>query len=110
LAGPWICVLGAVYAEKPVIEPLTGFEPLIHTDNRTHFEKMARLFKALHLGSDNLKSYYNSLPLTAVSSVDSQQFYPYLRQAENIGEFFYTEKQSIFYVTVKLSNSSRAYI
>ncbi|CAG8696441.1 9038_t:CDS:2, partial [Funneliformis caledonium] len=25
IAGPWICVLGAVYLEKPVVEPLTDF-------------------------------------------------------------------------------------
>ncbi|CAG8684676.1 86_t:CDS:2, partial [Funneliformis mosseae] len=25
IAGPWICILGAVYLEKPVIGPLTDF-------------------------------------------------------------------------------------
>ncbi|CAG8637197.1 3197_t:CDS:2, partial [Paraglomus occultum] len=29
IAGPWICILGAVYLEKPVIEPLTDFLLLI---------------------------------------------------------------------------------
>ena len=40
LAGPWICVLGAVYAEKPIVEPLTAFEPLIATYDRTHILKL----------------------------------------------------------------------
>lgn len=92
LAGPWISILGAVYVEKPVIELLTAFEPLIHINDLTHFEKIARLFRTLHLGSDNLKNYYNSLPYTTLNNVDSQQFYPYLRKAKNVGEFFYTEK------------------
>ncbi|CAG8720643.1 4180_t:CDS:2 [Dentiscutata erythropus] len=50
LAGPWICVLGAVYIEKPLIEPLTSFEPLIFTNDRVHLEKIARLFMALRTG------------------------------------------------------------
>ncbi|CAB4431468.1 unnamed protein product [Rhizophagus irregularis] len=92
LAGPWISVLGAVYVEKPVIEPLTAFEPLIHVNDLTHSEKIARLFKALHLGSDSLKNYYDSLPYTTVNNEDSQRYYLCLREVENVGEFFYTEK------------------
>ncbi|EXX79302.1 hypothetical protein RirG_006940 [Rhizophagus irregularis DAOM 197198w] len=68
------------------------FEPLIHVNDLTHFEKIARLFKALHLGSDSLKNYYDSLPYTTVNNEDSQRYYPCLREVENVGEFFYTEK------------------
>jgi serine/threonine protein kinase len=92
LTGPWICVLGAVYVEKPVIEPLTAFEPLIFTNDKTHVEKIARLFRALRLGSDNLKNYYNSLPYTTLNNADPQRFCPYLHKADNVGEFFYTNK------------------
>ncbi|CAI2192141.1 1370_t:CDS:2 [Funneliformis geosporum] len=41
LAGPWICILGAVYVEKPLIEPLTSFEPFIFTNDRIHLDKIA---------------------------------------------------------------------
>ncbi|CAG8450461.1 15006_t:CDS:2 [Funneliformis mosseae] len=49
LAGPWICVLGAVYVEKPLVEPLTNLIPLIPVNDRDHLKKIARLFMALRL-------------------------------------------------------------
>ncbi|CAI2193498.1 15207_t:CDS:2, partial [Funneliformis geosporum] len=63
----------AVYVEKPLIEPLTSFEPLIFTNDRIHLDKIARLFRALRLGGDNLKTYYNSLPPSVVTDVDPQR-------------------------------------
>ncbi|CAI2175056.1 16945_t:CDS:2 [Funneliformis geosporum] len=92
LAGPWICILGAVYVEKPLIEPLTSFEPLIFTNDRIHLDKIARLFRALRLGGDNLKTYYNSLPPSVVTDVDPQRFFPYPRNCKDVGGFIYKEK------------------
>ncbi|CAG8766720.1 15719_t:CDS:2, partial [Racocetra persica] len=92
LAGPWICVLGAVYVEKPLIEPLTSFEPLILTNDRIHLEKIARLFMALRLGCDNLMKYYESLSDSILNVVDYQRFFPYIRTANNVGDFVYKEK------------------
>ncbi|CAG8609170.1 17111_t:CDS:2 [Gigaspora margarita] len=73
LAGPWICVLGAVYVEKPLIEPLTGFEPLIFINDRIHLEKIARLFMALRMGY-------------------LQRFLPYIRKVKDVGSIVYKEK------------------
>ncbi|RIB23830.1 hypothetical protein C2G38_1958848, partial [Gigaspora rosea] len=89
LAGPWICVLGAVYVEKPLIEPLTCFEPLIFINDRIHLEKIAQLFMALRMGCDDLKKYYGSL---SNSTVDPQRFFPYVRKVANVGDFVYKEK------------------
>ncbi|CAG8753387.1 19750_t:CDS:2, partial [Racocetra persica] len=36
LARPWMCVLGAVYVEKPIIDPLTDLIPLISTNIQDH--------------------------------------------------------------------------
>ncbi|CAG8766092.1 12788_t:CDS:2, partial [Gigaspora margarita] len=83
LAGPWICILGAVYVEKAVIEPLTGFEPLLFINNQIHWEKIAQLFMALRIGCNNLKKYYESLPNSILKTVDSQRFFPYIRTANN---------------------------
>ncbi|CAG8756528.1 5181_t:CDS:2, partial [Racocetra persica] len=33
LAGPWVCILRAVYVEKPIVDLLTDFIPLISTNN-----------------------------------------------------------------------------
>ncbi|CAB5194234.1 unnamed protein product [Rhizophagus irregularis] len=72
LAGPWICILGAVYVEKPLVEPLTSFEPLIFTNDRIHLNKIARLFKALSLGCERLKKYYNALPSFILNTAETQ--------------------------------------
>ncbi|CAG8676380.1 2846_t:CDS:2, partial [Scutellospora calospora] len=40
LAGPWVCILGAVYVEKPIVDPLTDFIPLIPTNIRDHAERL----------------------------------------------------------------------
>ncbi|CAG8753793.1 1691_t:CDS:1, partial [Dentiscutata heterogama] len=38
---PWVCILGAVYIEKPIIDLLMDFIPLILTNNRAHVEQVA---------------------------------------------------------------------
>ncbi|GBC25669.2 hypothetical protein RIR_jg16836.t1 [Rhizophagus irregularis DAOM 181602=DAOM 197198] len=91
LAGPWICILGAVYVEKPLVEPLTSFEPLIFTNDRIHLNKIARLFKALSLGCERLKKYYNALPSFVLNTVDHQRFFPFIRKFHEIN-FDYKEK------------------
>ncbi|CAG8837094.1 36684_t:CDS:2, partial [Racocetra persica] len=52
---------GAVYVEKPIIDPLMDFIPLISTNDRAHTERVAQLFKALYLGVNKLTEYYGSL-------------------------------------------------
>jgi hypothetical protein len=94
LAGPWVCILGAVYVEKPIIDPLTDFVPLIPTNNRTHAERVARLFKALHLGVNKLKTYYASLNIP-INQPNLQRFFPYpnqYRYQDTIVEFIYEGK------------------
>ncbi|CAG8436189.1 7096_t:CDS:2 [Funneliformis caledonium] len=88
LAGPWICVLGAVYVEKPLVEPLTNLIPLILINDRDHLKKIARLFMALRLGCDELKKYYRPLPSP---TTNEQRFFPYTRKIEDF-EFEYKEK------------------
>ncbi|CAG8827639.1 23194_t:CDS:2 [Gigaspora margarita] len=91
LAGPWVCILGAVYVEKPIVDPLTDFIPLIPTNIRDHAERVARLFKALCLGVNRLKEYYGSI----VNPQNSQRFFPYPNQYNHQGtviEFTYEKK------------------
>ncbi|CAG8664054.1 13840_t:CDS:2 [Cetraspora pellucida] len=47
--GPWVCILGAVYVEKPIIDPLMDFIPLIPTNNRAHTKRAGeKLLLSLH--------------------------------------------------------------
>ncbi|CAG8635563.1 2075_t:CDS:2, partial [Ambispora gerdemannii] len=94
LAGPWVCILGSVYVEKPIVDPLTDFIPLIPTNNRAHAERVARLFKALCLGVNRLKEYYVSLDIPT-NRQNSQRFFPYpnqYKQQDTIVEFTYERK------------------
>ncbi|CAG8754240.1 19182_t:CDS:2, partial [Racocetra persica] len=43
-AGPWVCVLEAVYVEKPIIDPLTDLISLISTNIRDHAEQIDSKF------------------------------------------------------------------
>ncbi|CAG8551173.1 4280_t:CDS:2, partial [Cetraspora pellucida] len=93
LAELWVCILGTVYVEKPIVDPLTDFIPLIPTNNRVHAEQVARLFKALYLGVNRLKEYY--LSLDKPISQNLQQFFPYPNQYVHQGttvEFAYEGK------------------
>ncbi|CAG8602141.1 28631_t:CDS:1 [Dentiscutata erythropus] len=94
LVGPWVCILEAVYVEKPIIDPLTDFIPLIPTNDRAHTERVAWLFKALHLGVNRLTEYYGSLDVY-MDSQNSQQFLSYsnqYKQQDTIVEFTYERK------------------
>ncbi|CAG8842366.1 11040_t:CDS:2, partial [Racocetra persica] len=84
----------AIYVEKPIIDPLTDFIPLIPTNDRAHTERVARLFKALHLGVNKLTEYYGSLD-APTDPRNSQRFFPYPNQYEQqntIVEFKYERK------------------
>ncbi|CAG8496539.1 698_t:CDS:2, partial [Racocetra persica] len=66
IAGPWLCVLGAVYLEKEIVNPFTDFIPLMQFYNNSYYKKIARLLEALHLASihgfgNNISFNYNDL-------------------------------------------------
>ncbi|KAG9125124.1 hypothetical protein FRC07_008900 [Ceratobasidium sp. 392] len=78
IAGPWMCILGAVYVEQIVVHPLTDFIWLgrqVHESERLC--QIARTFCALREGIESLEKYYGSLftlqPTTA-------RFFPCINQ------------------------------
>ncbi|CAI2190046.1 9701_t:CDS:2 [Funneliformis geosporum] len=56
------------------------------------YAKFYTQIKALRLGGDNLKTYYNLLPPSVVTNVDPQWFFPYPRNCKGVGDFIYKEK------------------
>ncbi|KAG9084343.1 hypothetical protein FRC06_004116, partial [Ceratobasidium sp. 370] len=81
IAGPWMCVLGAVYLRNPVVQPLTDYIWLGHhplQDRRlTH---LTRVFHAAAVSIDELQEYYKSLLSRPLPSLDLARFFPYARQ------------------------------
>ncbi|KAG6848911.1 hypothetical protein H0H93_012907 [Arthromyces matolae] len=62
IAGPWLCVAGAVYVDKVIVQPLTDYVWL-GGDNfqEDHLRSAARLFTALKSVISSLEDYYMSL-------------------------------------------------
>lgn len=92
MAGPWICIAGAVYLEKPVIAPLTDYISLMETYDTNRKHRIARLFQAFSNGINNLKAFYQQSIQTASSN--SEFFYPFPCQyvnGQSIVRFSYSE-------------------
>ncbi|KAG9096229.1 hypothetical protein FRC06_008887 [Ceratobasidium sp. 370] len=60
-AGPWMCVLGAIFLEQPVIEPLTDFIWIGRRDCLSDgIESVAQILQALATSLNSLDSFYNT--------------------------------------------------
>ncbi|KAG9120965.1 hypothetical protein FRC07_003280, partial [Ceratobasidium sp. 392] len=92
VAGPWMCLLGAVMLAQPVVQPLTDFLWVAASPRSDRqFCRLAKFFWAMKLSISDLKSYYSSLPLEVATS----RFYPYLLQYSvngQITEFTYVRQ------------------
>ncbi|KAF8601301.1 hypothetical protein BDV93DRAFT_475718 [Ceratobasidium sp. AG-I] len=76
-AGPWMCILGAVYLERVVVQPLTEFMWLGRQPwNHQRLDQLARVFHSLTDSVKHLNTYYESLP----TSEDPKRFFPYHRR------------------------------
>ncbi|CAJ0911929.1 9041_t:CDS:2 [Entrophospora sp. SA101] len=77
IAGPWICVLRAIYLEKPVIELLTDFILMMNRpeDDGIRVKQLATLFEALRLAYQTLDDFYKNLSKFKVKKI--QKFFPY---------------------------------
>ncbi|GBB91538.1 hypothetical protein RclHR1_01890012 [Rhizophagus clarus] len=78
LAGPWFCILGGVFLNRAVVEPLTDLIPL--TINLRAFDKkkrIARLFYSLYQALRHLDNFYHNLDL---GKPMEHRFFPYVRQ------------------------------
>ena len=73
IMGPWICVLGAVFTDKPIVQPLT---PLLWLGRmKSQYEQVTRVFAALSMGIDELQDSYSKVDFSRVSSA---RFFPYI--------------------------------
>ncbi|KAI9456037.1 hypothetical protein BJY52DRAFT_1384109 [Lactarius psammicola] len=80
LAGPWMCILGAVFVDHVVIEELTDFIWIGgHHYNDGKIKSVARILAALGTGIEELTQFYTNLTPHS-SSQDPQRFYPFIRQ------------------------------
>lgn len=89
IAGPWICVLGAVYLEKPVVEPLTDFILMLDhpEDDGKRIDELTIFFESLRLAFRTLNNYYKNLrELDETDAEKIQRFFPYRNQYQVDGD------------------------
>lgn len=77
IAGPWMCILGAIFLDKAVVQPLTPFIPLKATppDDRP-LAYVARILEALRLSFTTLDKFYRGL---ANFEDEQQRYFPHFR-------------------------------
>jgi hypothetical protein len=76
IAGPWIAILGAVFLDYPVVQPLTDF--LWVGDNPqqpSRLTHLTRVFHCVSLALQELREYYGGLPDTGNPP---GRFFPYV--------------------------------
>jgi hypothetical protein len=79
IAGPWICILGAVFVDKVVIQELTDFiwiggDPY----NDDKLKSVTRMLTAVGDGISELEDFYSKLTLRNPRP-DPQRFFPFIR-------------------------------
>ncbi|KAI0244943.1 hypothetical protein BJV78DRAFT_1339844, partial [Lactifluus subvellereus] len=85
IAGPWLCVLGGVYLQKVVIQPLTDYVWLGgDIFNADHLVFASRLFTALKSAISTLRTYYRSLNFSkAVVRTGMPDPFPFIQEYES---------------------------
>ncbi|KAF8599125.1 hypothetical protein BDV93DRAFT_609465, partial [Ceratobasidium sp. AG-I] len=80
VAGPWMCILGAVYLDHVVVQPLTDFIWLAnHPAQGSRLGHLTRILHSLTASVRYLETYYQSLPLQP-RRADPARFFPYPRR------------------------------
>ncbi|KAH8112800.1 hypothetical protein DFH11DRAFT_383815 [Phellopilus nigrolimitatus] len=87
IMGPFICVMGGIFLERPVIEPLTDLILCMDRpeDAGERIGMLARLFQALKNAHDRLNIYYTSFETTSPAG---SLFFPYRRSYVSEGSTF----------------------
>ncbi|QRV96600.1 kinase domain protein [Ceratobasidium sp. AG-Ba] len=85
IAGPWVCMLGAVWTENIVVHPFTEYIWMgrqVHDDDRLC--QLTRMFIALREGIYSLRRYYDTLPKQCQEIPG--RFFPYIKEFSLDGE------------------------
>ncbi|KAH9175907.1 hypothetical protein EDB89DRAFT_1847067 [Lactarius sanguifluus] len=85
LAGPWMCIFGAVFIENVVVQQLTDFIWIgDHPYDDRKLELVTRLLASLGTGIAELQEFYRSLSLRGFPH-NSRRFFPFV-QCYSVGE------------------------
>ncbi|KZT02786.1 uncharacterized protein LAESUDRAFT_388704 [Laetiporus sulphureus 93-53] len=91
IAGPWLCVAGAVYTRAPIVQPLTGYEwtaPECLFDDQSRLERMVH---SLNAATCSFRTYYTSTLLKAIPAAEGMHGFPYISSYDG-NTFSYVEQ------------------
>ncbi|QRW06028.1 Tyrosine kinase [Ceratobasidium sp. AG-Ba] len=95
IAGPQMCIFGAIYLNRIVVQQLTDYIWLgHHPQHEPHLRRLTRLFCAARDTITELSNYYTSISSGPPRLQDPMRFFPHLRQYSDddgqITDFTYT--------------------
>ncbi|KAG8959405.1 hypothetical protein FRC03_008030 [Tulasnella sp. 419] len=79
MAGSYFCVLGAVFLDKIIVQPLTEYICLSPYPEEKQSYYIAQVFTALSEGISALNKFYRSLPSDSGTTLRQRRFDPYIR-------------------------------
>ncbi|KAG8944248.1 hypothetical protein FRC03_002135 [Tulasnella sp. 419] len=79
MAGPWFCVLGAIFLDKILVQPLTNYICLSPYPEEKQSYYIAQVFTVLSEGISALNKFYRSLPSYSGAMLRQRRFDPYIR-------------------------------
>ncbi|CAE6428928.1 unnamed protein product [Rhizoctonia solani] len=75
IAGPWMCILGAVFLDRPVIQPLTDYLWVgINPSKPQEIHYVARVFHCILEARRELETYYDDLTSKDINNFPAQPF------------------------------------
>lgn len=103
IAGPWMCLSGAVFIENVVVQKLTDY---VWTGGNPYddreLESITRLFKALSVGLQDLKTFYGNLFAAADHRPEIQRFFPSTRS------YLDSQGQKVYFRYIKRLSMTKA--
>ncbi|CAE6493838.1 unnamed protein product [Rhizoctonia solani] len=80
IAGPWMCVLGGIMLEHPVIQPLTPFFLVGNNPSSPgHANTVAKIFASLAKALRELQNFYEGFQMYT-ATLDPTRHLPYIRE------------------------------
>ncbi|QRV97647.1 Tyrosine kinase [Ceratobasidium sp. AG-Ba] len=95
IAGPHMCIFGAIYLGQIVVQQLTDYVWLgHHPQHEPHLRRLTRLFCTVKDTITELLDYYTSISSGSPGLQDPMRFFPHVRKYSNDGgqitDFTYT--------------------
>ena len=96
VAGPWLCIAGAIFLDRIIVTPLTDFVLLMPTSNINEYLRIFCILHAVRDAGRELRRYFDTLSRVPFSQPSlTQHLFPFYRKFDSNGreiEFNYINR------------------